>query len=508
MISTDLSRFEFARHLTGAELLPEHSADFQRLIKDLRYGGEFQLLIVEFNDWNVREDLIRYIVKVLEQTGMTEGRIELNSEAFPDVATLEAELIRLAVSHGVVHLIGGESWFNDTRLDNFNLRREAIAQSLALRLLLWLDETTVRRFAQLAPDWWAWRGGVFCFCVSHHGIPAESPTPQLDPIDNRSLAKRSRRIGELHAFLNTEPPPPDELAGPLWDELAGLYFRLGEWDKALHIRTEEQLPVYERLGDVRSKAVTKGKIADILQARGQIDEALRIRTEEELPVYERLGDVRSKAVTQVKIADILQARGKLDEALRILTGDVLPVFERLGDVRSKAATQIKIADILQARGKLDEALRILTDELLTVFERLGDVRSKAVTQGRIADILQARGKLDEALRIRTEEQLPVYERLGDVREKAVALFKIAQIETQQNQPELAVEHLATAFQLIEATHYSDGLAAVGEVYGKMLCEKGEQEQGLKVLGTAHKAALQLGQSERAKRIAELMQSFA
>jgi hypothetical protein len=43
-----------------------------------------------------------------------------------------------------------------------------------------------------------------------------------------------------------------------------------------------------------------GKIADILQARGELDEALRIRREEELPVYDRLGDVRSKAVTHGK----------------------------------------------------------------------------------------------------------------------------------------------------------------------------------------------------------------
>ena len=63
-------------------------------------------------------------------------------------------------------------------------------------------------------------------------------------------------------------------------------------DEALRIRREEELPVYERLGDVRERAVTLGKIADILQARGELDEALRIRREEELPVYERLGDVR------------------------------------------------------------------------------------------------------------------------------------------------------------------------------------------------------------------------
>jgi phosphopentomutase len=51
-------------------------------------------------------------------------------------------------------------------------------------------------------------------------------------------------------------------------------------DEALRIRQEEELPVYERLGDVRARAVTLGKIADVYQARGQLDEALRIRREE------------------------------------------------------------------------------------------------------------------------------------------------------------------------------------------------------------------------------------
>ena len=76
-----------------------------------------------------------------------------------------------------------------------------------------------------------------------------------------------------------------------------------------------------------------GQIADILQSRGELDEALRIRREEELPVYERLGDVRSRAVTMGQIADILQSRGELDEALRIRREEQLPVYERLGDVR-------------------------------------------------------------------------------------------------------------------------------------------------------------------------------
>ncbi|EWY36802.1 hypothetical protein N825_23290 [Skermanella stibiiresistens SB22] len=201
----------------------------------------------------------------------------------------------------------------------------------------------------------------------------------------------------------------------------------GELDEALRIRREELLPVFNRLGDVCSRAVTMGKIADILRARGEMDEALRIHREEQLLVYDRLGDVRERAVTMGKIADILQARGDMDEALRIRREEELPVYDRLGDVRSRAVTIGKIADILRSRGELDEALRIRRKEELPVYDRLGDVRSRAVTMGKIADILRSRGELDEALRIRREEELPVYDRLGDVRSRAVTMGKIADI---------------------------------------------------------------------------------
>lgn len=42
---------------------------------------------------------------------------------------------------------------------------------------------------------------------------------------------------------------------------------------------EAVLPVFERIGDVRERAVTLGQVADILHRRGAVDEALRIRRE-------------------------------------------------------------------------------------------------------------------------------------------------------------------------------------------------------------------------------------
>ena len=93
-------------------------------------------------------------------------------------------------------------------------------------------------------------------------------------------------------------------------------------DEALRIRREEELPVYERLGDVRSRAVTMGNIADILQSRGDLDEALRIRREVQLPVFERLGDTRETAVTWGRIADIASRRDTCERRRDVETDQV------------------------------------------------------------------------------------------------------------------------------------------------------------------------------------------
>ena len=222
-------------------------------------------------------------------------------------------------------------------------------------------------------------------------------------------------------------------------QIADILQARGQFDEALKIRTEQELPVYEQLGSIRNTAITQGKIADILRAQGQLDEALKIRIEQTLPVYEQLGDIREAAVTQGKIADIFQARGQLDEALKIRTEQELPVYEQLGDIRNTAVTRGQIADIFQARGQLDEALKIRTEQELPVYEQLGDIRSAAIAQGKITDILQARGQLDEALKIRTEQTLPVYEQLGDIREAALTRGKIADILWQKGEHDLAID---------------------------------------------------------------------
>src|SRR5262249_10532942 len=140
--------------------------------------------------------------------------------------------------------------------------------------------------------------------------------------------------------------------------------RRGETEEALRIHREEQLPVYEQIGDIHARAITMGRIADILQQRGETEEALRIRREEELPVYEQIGDIHSRAVTMGQIADILQQRGQAEEALALYSSEVAPQARASGNADLLAWSLFSSARLRAARDDAaDDTREVMVDEL-------------------------------------------------------------------------------------------------------------------------------------------------
>jgi tetratricopeptide (TPR) repeat protein len=424
-------------------------AELQALRTMLTYSrGTFSLSFAVCNSPALRDfliDLLRRDCPGLRVQTISPGCTDILAEAITTVGPDDLPGLFLA---------GLESCVSSSQTDHpvlraLNASREAWAGKFHCPVLFWVPEYVMRILYRQARDLMAWRSHQFEFGPEPAELDmADSLSVLADTMAaNLSLEEKRFRIAELEGRIaQVGPDIPDTLVPHMatWMiELATLRKILGdlaaareELDKALDLldRPSSQGAMGDDDRD-RLRAVARGKIADILQARGELDEALRMLREEVIPAFERLGAVRDRAVAMGRIADILQARGELDEALRIRREEELPVYERLGDVRSRAVTMGQIADILEARGELDEALRIRQEEELPVYERLGDVRSRAVTMGNIADILQARGELDEALRIRREEELPVYDRLGDVQSLLVGRTNLALTLLGRGRPE-------------------------------------------------------------------------
>lgn len=140
------------------------------------------------------------------------------------------------------------------------------------------------------------------------------------------LAGAHQRLGNLDESLDLIDEA-EQIAGALddrevlaacWVARSGLLFFSGELDEALALG-RDAVAELARGEDRWAHAKALGQVADILEVRGELDEALRIRREEQLPVYERLGDVRSLAVIRANLALTLVQRGNLEDAPEIAT---------------------------------------------------------------------------------------------------------------------------------------------------------------------------------------------
>ncbi|WP_374246836.1 hypothetical protein [Zoogloea sp.] len=109
-------------------------------------------------------------------------------------------------------------------------------------------------------------------------------------------------------------------------------------------------------------------IADSLLMEGRFDEALVILTDEILPHFAETGDTREKAITQGRIADVLFAQGQLDEAMA-LQAERLPAVTEMGDDEGLAHVLFSMAHIRLARGEHESGnLQQIYEELAQAFQ--------------------------------------------------------------------------------------------------------------------------------------------
>ena len=222
-MSTLTFDIERARLIAARHLLPEHFDEFQRLAKSVVHGPAFQIIFIDCADSAYRNRLIDSLDEVLRLAGLRSARLPLGG-GVRDAAALELRLRLHSSKTQVVHILGGAQWFDATRWDELNQRRERLARDARARLVLWLDADAIAVLATQAQDLWAWRSGVYAFEHSAAAtalpvVPLAAPFTSGD-FDTRSMAQRHRRVIELKAVLGRVPPLDEELQVPCSPEVS------------------------------------------------------------------------------------------------------------------------------------------------------------------------------------------------------------------------------------------------------------------------------------------------
>ena len=140
-------------------------------------------------------------------------------------------------------------------LRHLNLARERY-RDLGCPLVLWLPDYALTRLAQEAPDFWAWRSGVFEFtaepALAESTLRRLAQEPDLVTSNLNAAAKRERlalleRLLADYQELGKGPREQDAEADILY-KIGDLRQALGEYSLARE-RYQEALEIKERLGN-------------------------------------------------------------------------------------------------------------------------------------------------------------------------------------------------------------------------------------------------------------------
>ena len=307
----------------AGEVRSEHSGDFLRLARLWERRTHHSWVFAVVNAEPYRDGLMARLDVLMPST-----HIALAPEQSP-LDWLHALAKANAQDAQRVQVTFMQGWLADAAWwQQANVLRERLADVFPRLVVLWLPDAGVTEAARSAPDLWNWREAVCDFSLRPVGAAAALQTPAFSSVTGGDKARTLARLADIQAYLD-QHGAGSAAAAHLLLEASLAHERLGQLTQAA-ASAQEALEAFNAQNNDRLAAQAKGQIADILQARGKLDEALAIRQNDQLPVYEQLGDVRSAAVTKGQIADILQARGKLDEALAMWRDEALPVFERIG----------------------------------------------------------------------------------------------------------------------------------------------------------------------------------
>jgi tetratricopeptide (TPR) repeat protein len=411
------------------DLNKEHET-LARIKRVIRWSDEFVLGFVSFTDYNQRDRLLTETVSDLAELVALQIRID---RATPSVfEAITAELTKNSGIADVIIVLDLEkaiSHLCETSpvIGRLNHERELFRSAIGKPVFFWMPDFTLDCVARGAPDFWAWRSGVFEF-RSDILKPTTSPTKQPDwaimfslPFDDKiaELHEMERLLNATAATQHLNTTEDARRTARLLDRIGMLYRSIGKFDDAKQ-RFEQALGIYTRVGD-QQKAAKELMELGILTEEENLPEALRMYE----VALENVGtDAFLRANLLQQIAKTSLYLGKVDEAEAYITQGV-EESERIGDPRLLAWALFFLGLVQRTRGD-DRSAEQTYRRSLEAFERLGDDFSIAAVLNSLGALFRDRGDLETA-QTYFSRALELYRRFGDRHGEADTLYNLGTV---------------------------------------------------------------------------------
>lgn len=333
-----------------------------------------------------------------------------------------------------------------------NLQREAFAET-PHATVFWIREYGLRELATNAPDFWAWRSGVFDF----RSEQVEWSTPIMQTMLDESLVFQEpgdldRRIslyeGLIEEYSQQEEPNEMFLVG-LLIKLAHIYFLRGD-NRRAEIRAREALDQVRQLGAREAEIRILIGLGNLTGEDWPFDEAEKL-LRSNLSV-DTENDRNNNTEIYMQLGRISEVREKMDQAEQWYEKAIaLSDQQKLPGIMAQSSLQLGIVLGKQERYAEAEKWLLRAGEL---YQELGNDSNLAKAYGELGTISEAQGQLNES-ELRYRKAVEIYDRLGHAFFSARTYKNLGSVALERQQLDKAVDYFTTALSLFEQIEAED-----------------------------------------------------
>ncbi len=282
---------------------------------------------------------------------------------------------------------------NPPILTNLNYARDAFPIAVPHPLLFALPDYAVTRFAQFAPDFWAWTSSTFKFQTlpeTRDRLTTEVSNYSHNP--NRYFAKpeQGERIDLLERLLQEYPEDTEASSRTrleLLNQLGKAHQSIREFDKA-KFYFQQAIELSGEIDDKRSEAQALYELGTVYFRQREFKQA-RLLFEKSLDLRTQIGDRRNSAANYHMLGYASQELRQYEEA-RQNYQQALAIDNEFGDLYSQGSTYAQLGTLALELQKYTEAQQNY-QQALTIFIEFDDYSSQANTYqsfGIVAQLLR------------------------------------------------------------------------------------------------------------------------
>jgi PAS domain S-box-containing protein len=240
----------------------------------------------------------------------------------------------------------------------------------------------------------------------------------------------------------------------------------GDYDQA-ETHCTESLSLMREVGNSRGEARALDTLGQIAESRGNYDRA-ESYCEESLEINRAIGDQRGQADSLRQLGVVAQKRDDYDRAEHYHRKS-LALYEAIDYPTGEAGELGNLGVVAQSRGDYEAAAKYY-EECLERFEEIGDREGKGAVLGNLGVVAMNRGAHDRA-REYYRESLEIMRSIGNRKKEANALRNLGVVAKSTGENETAIEYyeesLEIARELGDQYGEADSLHNLGEIKARI-----------------------------------------